>query len=734
MASKKDAAAALTAGPGPFGGLGLAVVRHPWRVIALWVIAAIAVIATAPGLPTTSNESSFLPKSYESIRAADLQDQAFPQTGHVTSAAAIIVFSRAGHGRLTAADSAKVAAIASSLSDKHIHNIVSITAGPPSPNRLVQTALVAMPNNVVNGSGTAAGDAIKVLRADIKPLVAGTGLHEGVTGSAAQQLDSQQSSTRAEQVVLLATLVLILILLLVIFRSPIIAVLPLIVIALVSQVATGLISDVNKALNLNTDSSISTILIVVLFGIGTDYILFLMFRYREGLRAGEDSKQAMVSAVARVGEVIASAAGVVIVAFLALLLSTLSVLRSIGPALAIAVAVTLVAGLTLVPAVVSLLGPRVFWPSKAWRREPKAARFAAIGRSLARRPAVYAVVSGLFLAVLAIGAFSYKPTFDLSSAGIPSHAESQTALQTLEKGLPPGATDPTVVLLHQPSGGALPASDLAAFGAKLKTLPGVGAVAAPKLSADHATADYTVTLSYDPQSTTAVNVLKNQLRPAVHAAAPAGTEALVGGTTAVFADIQRAVNHDYAVVFPTAAIIILLILGLLLRSVVAPWYLLASVVLGFGATLGASVLVFQVLGGQPGLVFLLPVYMYLFVVALGTDYNILMIARLREQARAGMPPRQAAAAAFRHAAPTIAAAGVILAGTFASLTLAGNTILSQLGFAVSCGIALAAFVMAMFFSPSLTALIGQHAWWPGHAYQAGTRAGQQPEKSREAAR
>ena len=361
-------------------------VRHPWRVIALWVIAAVAVIATSPGLPTTTNESSFLPSSYESIRAANLQDKAFPQTGHVTSAAAIIVFARSDGGRLTTADSAKVAAIAATLNSRHIHNIVSVTAGPPSPNRLVQTALVAMPNSVVNGTGTAAGDAIKVLRADIKPLVAGTGLTEGVTGAAAQQLDSQQSSNRAEQIVLLATLVLILVLLLVIFRSPIIALLPLIVIALVSQVATGLISDVNKALNLNADSSVSTILIVVLFGIGTDYILFLMFRYRERLRSGEDAKQAMASAVTRVGEVIASAAGVVIVAFLALLLSTLSVLRSLGPTLAIAVAVTLVAGLTLVPAVVSLLGPRVFWPSKAWRREPKAARFAAIGRALGRRP------------------------------------------------------------------------------------------------------------------------------------------------------------------------------------------------------------------------------------------------------------------------------------------------------------------------------------------------------------
>ena len=448
----------LTAGPGPFGGLGRAVVRHPWRVIALWVIAAIAVIATSPGLPTTSNESSFLPKSYESIRAANLQDKAFPQDKHVTAAAAIIVFSRVDGGKLTSADSAKVASIASSLNGKHIHNIVGVTAGPPSPNRLVQTALVAMPSSVVNGSSTAAGDAIKVLRADIKPLVAGTDLKDGVTGSAAQQLDSQQSSQRAEQIVLLATLILILILLLVIFRSPIIAVLPLIVIALVSQVATGLISDVNKALNLNTDSSISTILIVVLFGIGTDYILFLMFRYREGLRSGEDPKQAMVSAVARVGEVIASAAGVVIAAFLALLLSTLSVLRSMGPALAIAVAVTLIAGLTLVPAVVSLLGPRVFWPSKAWRREPKAARFAAIGRSLGRRPGSMPWSPAWSWWSWPSGHSATSRRSTCPRPGIPASAESQTALKTLEKGLPPGATDPAVVLLHHRRAGHCPPS------------------------------------------------------------------------------------------------------------------------------------------------------------------------------------------------------------------------------------------------------------------------------------
>jgi RND superfamily putative drug exporter len=180
-------------------------------------------------------------------------------------------------------------------------------------------------------------------------------------------------------------------------------------------------------------------------------------------------------------------------------------------------------------------------------------------------------------------------------------------------------------------------------------------------------------------------------------------------------DIQSAVNHDYGVIFPVAAILIMIILGLVLGSAVAPWYLMISVGLGFAATLGSTVLVFQNIQGDSGLTFILPIIMYMFVVALGTDYNILMITRLREEMREGASPREAAASAVRHAGPTIGAAGLILAGSFASLTLAGQSTLSQIGFAISVGIAVAAFVMAMFFTPALTALIGNVAWWPGSA-------------------
>jgi RND superfamily putative drug exporter len=233
---------------------------------------------------------------------------------------------------------------------------------------------------------------------------------------------------------------------------------------------------------------------------------------------------------------------------------------------------------------------------------------------------------------------------------------------------------------------------------------------------------FNVVLAQDPTSDASLAAVKGPIRTTAHDSAPDGTTALVGGTTSVFVDFQKAMNRDYSVVFPVAAVVIFLILALVLRSLVAPVYLMASVGLGFGATLGAAVLLFQHVKGEDGLIFLLPIYIYLFVVALGTDYNILMITRLREESREGETPRNAAAEALKHAGPTVAAAGVILAGTFASLMLGGNALLTALGFSISFGIFVAAFVMAMFFTPALTAKIGHAAWWPGHSDERGRDA------------
>jgi len=691
-----------------FARIGRLVVRHPIWVIVAWIVVAAGVIGFAPKLTATTDEAQFLPTHYESIQASQLQQKAFPQAA---SPAALIVFERTDGGKLTDADSAKVSEIASSLSAKQIPNVTAVVATPASANKLIQVIAVQMPQQA-SASDTRQSDAVQDLRDALPSQLSGTDLKAGTTGNAAQALDSQKSGNRADAIIAIATVGLILVLLLVIFRSPIIALLPIIVIGVVSQIANGLIAWASKAFDLKTDSSVSAMLIVVLFGVGTDYILFLMFRYRERLRAGEDPKTAMISAVTRVGEAIASAAGAVIIAFLALTLSTLGLFKSLGPALAIAVATTLVAGLTLIPAIVSLLGTKVFWPSKAWKNEPKGARFAAIGKSLGRRPALYAGVSGGILVILAIFALSFNPTFDLGGGSTQKSSESVVWQNELLKGLPAGATEPSDVYLK--SSTPLTDDQLSAYQQKLAAVPGVGQVAPAKLSADKTVADFQVELANSPQSDAAINTVKGPLRTAAHDAAPDGAHAFVGGITSIFVDIKAATNHDYLVVFPVAAVLIMVILGFLLRSLVAPFYLMLTVGLGFAATLGATVLLFQHIKGESGLIFILPVIMYLFVVALGTDYNILMVARLREEAQEGRSPREAAAMAVRHAGPTVAAAGLILAGSFGSLILAGNSLLSQMGFAISFGIAVVAFVMAMFLTPAVTALIGHAAWWPGH--------------------
>ncbi|MEO6604178.1 MAG: MMPL family transporter [Aeromicrobium sp.] len=693
-----------------FASLGRYVSRHPWQVIVAWIAVAVVVVLTAPKLTSTTDEAEFLPGHYESIKAIDVQTTAFPDR---TDIGAIIVFDRKDGGKITAEDSAAIEKIASTLQNKKIAQFGPIVAAPPSDNKLIQTAIVSLGKDA-DPFGTKILDSAKELRAELKPLVKGTDLKAGATGSVPQSLDSQESSEDALVIVGIVTFLLILGLLAVIFRSPIIAVMPILVVALVSQIATGLIAMANEAFNLKADSSIQVILLVVLYGIGTDYILFFLFRYREFLRLGLDSKAAVESAVEKAGEAITSAGGAVIVSFMALILSTLSIFRSIGPALAIAVAVTVVAALTLVPAIVSLLGTKVFWPSKSWKVEPEAARFGAVGDSLGRHPVRYALASGLVLAALAVFALGFKPTFDFSDTGTASTAESTVALKTLQKGLPPGATDPTAVFLQSKDGSPLDEAAVTTYGADLAKAKGIAQVSPATLSEDKATAVFTAVLDSDPSSDASMKNMKGPIRTTAHEAAPEGTEALVGGTTSVFVDLQKAMNRDYSVVFPVAAIIIMVILGLLLRSLVAPWYLMASVGLGFGATLGAAVLLFQHVQGKDGLIFMLPIYIYLFVVALGTDYNILMIARLREEARKGKGSREAAAQAVRHAGPTVAAAGLILAGTFASLMLGGNSLLVSMGFAISFGIFVSAFVMAMFFTPALTALIGHAAWWPGH--------------------
>lgn len=692
-----------------FRFLGRESAQHPWRVIIGWIVAAGLVLVLAPKFEATTDQSDFLPRDYESIQAAELQERAFPEQ---SAPGAVIVFSSEDGTALDRADQQTLQGVVDGLNADMPAGFAGVQLQPASQNGLVQIAPVIL----AEGSSVfdqALFESVQELRDDLAAALEDTDLDAGVTGRLPQGYDNQQSSDRALEIVGIATIVLIVVLLAIIFRSVLICLMPIFVVALVSQVTNGLIATVSEIFDLKVGAETEAVLIVVLFGIGTDYILFFLFRYRERLREGEDKRAAVQHALERAGEAIASAGGVVIVAFMALALSSLGIFRAMGPSLAIAVFVTLAAALSLVPAIVTVLGRALFWPSTRYRTEPESARFAAVGRSLGRHPVRYIIASGGVLAALTVFAFGFNASFDLSTSSTSADADSVTALKTLEKGFPAGATDPSTVFLTSADDEPLSEAEIGAFAQGLQGVDGLAQLLPGGVSADGRTAGFAAFLTVNPASDEAIDAVK-RIRTAADRAAPEGTEALVGGTTAIFVDFGTAMARDYKIVFPVAALAILIILALLLRSLVAPIYLMASVGLGFGATIGTSVLVFQSALGEPGLIFLLPIYIYLFVVAIGTDYNIVMIARLREEARAGLSARDAAAQALKHAGPTIAAAGVILAGTFASLLLAGTTLLVSMGFAIAFGILVAAFIMAMFFTPAITALIGHAAWWPGH--------------------
>jgi putative drug exporter of the RND superfamily len=710
-----------------FERLGRLVVHNPWKVIAGWVLITIAIVTFAPTLSdvTTSDQANFLPADYESVQAGDLAKQAF---GKTNQASATIVVKRQDSQVLTAGDQSAIADLATRINDARIDKVEQAVTGDAtrSPNNKVQ--LVAVPLQGLGDDPTLV-EAIKDIRAEATAAVKGSDLEYAVTGDVAMYADNADAFDTAFVIVGAATVLLIIGLLLLIYRSPLAALLPIFTVGTVSAIAPGLVAWLAQALNFQVDQSVQIVMTIVLYGVGTDYIVFLLFRFRERLRAGDDPKTALVTAVARVGEVIASAAAAIIIAFMALLLAVFGAFTSFGPGLSIAVALMAIAAVTLIPAVVSLLGTKVFWPSKSWQREPKGSMFQRLGKFTGRKPAVVALASGGVMVALAVGMVGFNTDYD-QTGQLPSDTESARGLEYMQTGFPPGALNPTSVYVKAESG-TLDKTALNTYAQELDKVPGVGGVMPgptrdlATISQDGKIGKIDLLLDTSPYANASLDLVEGQLRDVAHERAPDGTKAYVGGLTSAFADIRDANNRDLWVIFPVAGVFIALVLGLMLRSIVAPIYLMLAVVLGFFSTMGATVIAFQGIGDRPGVSFMLPMLVYLFVVAIGTDYNILMIARLREEAKLGNDPRKAADLAVEHGGPSVGAAGLILAGTFASMLLAGVSFLMEMGFAVSLGILLAAFVMSMFLVPSITALLGHAAWWPGHSDRATAPAEEQ---------
>ncbi len=683
------------------------VIAHPWRVIATWVILGALVVAFAPKLSTytSNNNSSFLPSSYESVKALQAAEQHFPP---LAQASGLIVVSRGDGHVLNSADESKIAGLAKTLTAQHIPAVASVTTSPSylSENKKVQLVQVVFKGQAGDPGPNAA---VPLVRAQTDAYLSGSGLRGQLTGNAAISVDSTTAYEKAETIIAIATVVLILALLGLVFRSPVIAVLPIVIIGAVHEVAQSITATLADWLGFQVGPELAPLLLVVMFGVGTDYIVFLLFRHREHVARGEPASQALGISVSRVGVVIASAAATVIAAFAALLVASLESLRTLAPGLIVGVALMLAAAVTLAPAIMSLFGMRLFWPSPP--KPPShdhRTRSERVGAMVARRPVLVLSVCGVVLISLALGTLGYKTTYN-QLAELPSSTLSQQAYDTMETAFPPGFLGPTQIFVT--SSEKVNHKQVEQLAGKMSKTKGVASVLPIQYSEDGKAAVFQVILTDDPYSIAAIDNVKGPVRETANNSVP-GDTVLVGGTTSQLVDVQTALRKDIKHVFPLALVIVAVILALLLQAVLAPVYLLIGVVLTYAATIGAIVFVFLDGAGFTGLDFTIPIIVYLFVMAIGTDYNILISSRLREEFKAGLPPREAVRTAVVQGAPAVSAAGLILAGTFASLLLTGIQLLEEIGLAVALGVLLAANVLATRIVPTLAAIRGWHFWWP----------------------
>jgi len=685
------------------------VVAWRWYIIAGWIVLGALLVSLAPSLTGFTSSGYGLPASYQSTQAENIALKDFPS---VASASGIIAVNATDNSALTMPQLEKIDALAKSLDGDHIQSVRSVTTSPLflSKNQKLQLIEVAMTGQPGDDGPNAA---VATLRSDTDAFLADSGLRGQLTGNAAISVDQASEFNRAEKIISIATVLLILILLALVFHSVIIAFLPLLVVGLVHQMAQSLTAFFAQWFGFTVGTELAPLLIVVMFGVGTDYIVFLLFRYREQLGKGQDPHESLMVALCRAGEVIASAAVTVMLAFAALLVASIGQLRSLAPGLIIGVGLMLLAALTLVPAILSLFGVTVFWPSVPKPHDPKhRTRSERMGAAVAKRPGIVLLSSVVVLLVLASGVLSLKVTYN-QLAELPQNNPSTEAYNTISSAFPAGFLGPTQIFVSATR--PLNGTEVDALASKLAHTEGVAQVLPVQYAAGNTSALVQFLLTDDPYSNQAIADMAGPIRAAIVDAVP-GATVVTGGPTATLTDVKAALQIDTRNVLLLALLVVAVMLAILLRALAGAAYLLIGILLTYAATVGVVAYIFIRGLGYDGLDFSIPIVGYIFVIAVGTDYNILMATRLREEFQGGVESHEAARIAIVEGAPAVTAAGIILAGTFASLLLTGIQLLEEIGAAVALGVLLASNVLATRIVPTLAALRGFHFWWPHHMH------------------
>jgi len=660
-----------------------------WIVLVVAVLVSGAIFALGSGADGETSPGVGLPDSVESARVAALQED-LPSAD---SSAALIVFSRDGDD-LTDADITAIAATTGPLADLSLDGFVP----PPTVSDDGTAAIVVVPLE------TEADVATQADRASELRELARTDLPDGLTalltGPEGFEVDVAAVFKGADFTLLLTTVLVVAILLLITYRSPWLWLVPLMVVGLADGLASIVSTRIASLAGITLDASVTGILSVLVFGAGTNYALLLIARYRDELRVIEDRREAMAKALRGAGPAIIASGSTVVLSLLTLVFAQLTGNRALGIACAAGIVVAMLFALFVLPAALVLFGRRLFWPYvPKFGSEPTTERgvWFRLGTLVSRKPIAVAVVGALLLGGLALAV----PTIKIGLAQtdkFTSVPEAVTGQEVIADAFSAGSGSPAAVIVN-----AEYADEVAAAA---ESLSGVDSVTVGDTNGDITQVDVTLDAAAEtPEAFAAIEQLRSELH------AIDGAEALVGGLDAQALDVDAAQTHDQDLVIPLILALVFIVLVLLLRSLVAPILLLLTVVASFFASLGASWLLFESVFGFPAIDTNVVLFSFLFLVALGVDYNIFLVTRAREEA-VEHGTRQGMIRALSSTGGVITSAGILLAAVFAVLGVLPLITLTQIGIIVCIGVLLDTLLVRTVIVPALAFIAGEKFWWP----------------------
>ena len=557
-----------------------------------------------------------------------------------------------------------------------------------------------------------------------------------LTGPATILRDAVKIFQSIDLRITLVTILVVIVIMFFIYRAPGLVFIPLFILVSALMVARFVAALVVDLTGLPLNDQVTSIMSVLLFGVGTNYVLFIVARYREEITNSSDRFRAMESAMRKVGPSIIGSSMTTVVAMFLLIFSTLGSFKTMGPMLAITVSIMLIVALTVLPAAIVLMSRLAFWPSRTIASQQNLVTkpiWEKIGRFVVNRPKTVFLVTTAILLMAITPSFRMVPSFNFID-GFPDDVESKSGYALLKKGFAPGDLSPTSVFIHTPDHDVIDHSAfIEGLANAIEDNPGVNYVkgmtrpygsyigqqvdeASLKMfnSPDGTTSRLDVSLMGDPYSEKALTVIediRSIIQSTINSQSITGVEVLVGGDTAVQLDTKTVIDEDTRLLAPLILFAILCVLILIQRSFVAPLYLLFSVIISYAATFGISIFIFQDILNHTGVAYSNGIWIFVFLVALGADYNIFVIARIKEETeRLGF--NEGIAVAVGKTGGVVTSAGIILASTFAVLTTLPLRDVFQLGMAVMLGVLIDTFVVRTLLVPSMAAILKNYSWWP----------------------